>query len=167
MLADLVAADGAAVPPETVHARSAGRRAAQALVSGSCDQAATHLHSVLGFGPGTTPSGDDVAAGVLLAAHALLGGDADRGVAGRLGAAVVAAARERTGAVSLAMLDEARYGRGTEVAVRTVDALLGRGAALVAFSDLLAVGHHSGADMAAGIVALAQALSRRDPVARG
>lgn len=151
---------GPAVPADVVHARTVGRRAAHALVAGAPDQAAEHLRSVLGLGPGTTPSGDDVAAGVLLAGHALLTSPEGRCDVRRLAARVHGDARDRTGAVSVAMLAEAGHGRGAAAVVRAVDALAGSGH-VSAVVDLLRLGHHSGADIACGAVGVVDCLLRR------
>lgn len=151
-------AGGTDVPADVVHARSAARRAAQSLVAGNPHQADAHLHSVLGFGPGTTPSGDDAAAGVLLAARALL--TAGRGPAhvSRLADTLARRALARTGTPSQLMLEEARTGCGATVVVGAVNALAGHGDPRPAVTGLLRVGHHSGADIASGALALAQAV---------
>jgi hypothetical protein len=165
--AALTAFEGAlaalAEPPAAVaRARVAGSRAAKALVAGSADSAdsaAAELCDVLGLGPGTTPSGDDVTAGVLLAAHAMLP-PPWRATTDRLAAAVLETAATRTGCVSGSMLAQAGLGRGTAVVVRAVDALAGHGDAVCAVDALLDLGHHSGVDLACGAMAVAFEVAR-------
>jgi len=164
VLAGAVAARATDASPEVVHARAAAGRGAQALVAGMAGRALAHLQSVLGLGPGTTPSGDDATAGALLAAHALLPGARRRAELRRVGAALVAHARASTGVVSLLMLTEASDGCGPGVVVRAIDALTGHGDPFAAAMDVLGLGHHSGADIASGAIALAQAVERQNPV---
>ena len=146
-------------PADVARARVAGSRAAEALVEGSADRSAAELCDVLGLGPGTTPSGDDVTAGVLLAAHAMLP-PPWRATTDRLAAAVLETAATRTGCVSGSMLAQARLGRGTAVVVRAVDALAGHGDAVCAVDALLDLGHHSGVDLACGAMAVAFEVAR-------
>lgn len=143
--------------------------AAAALVAGDADGAASALAAVLGLGPGTTPSGDDVAAGVLLAARAT---GTDPVVLDRLADALLEAAGTRTTAVSAALLAEAAAGRAAVPVLGLLWALLGRGDVTAGLARLLAVGSTSGADLATGLVAVAAARSARrgapapDPVRR-
>ncbi|WP_167828900.1 DUF2877 domain-containing protein [Streptomyces sp. MZ04] len=100
--------------------------------------------ALIGRGPGLTPSGDDVLCGALLARHAT-----GRPV-GAL-AAAVAGAEERTPLVSAALLRHAVRG---ECIPQVADAIRGLAAREpLPLAPLLAVGHHSGADLVRGIAA--------------
>lgn len=145
---------GLPVPAPVARARSAGEEAGLALVEGSPAVAAAALLGVLGLGPGLTPSGDDVAAGVVLASGAL-------GLPGAAAVAreVAAAAPTRTNAVSAGLLSEAAAGRAAAVVVRAVDALVGRAPVEPSLRALLSLGHHSGADLASGMLAVTSALA--------
>ena len=100
---------------------------------------------LVGRGPGLTPSGDDVLAGALVAAHAT--SDARLG---RWRAETCAALRvRRTTAVSRALLQHAMDGYATPELAALVTAACA-GDATPATRALLAVGHTSGAALAAG-----------------
>lgn len=121
---------------------------------------ARHARRLLGRGPGLTPAGDDVLAG-LLAAVAVVGaalpGDPERrrlvARTDALGQQVADAARDATTAVSAALLGHARRGAVAAPAARVLHALAGRGDLPAALDGLLAVGSTSGRDLAAGLVA--------------
>ena len=102
---------------------------------------------LLGLGPGLTPSGDDVLAGLLL-------GLAPSRVRSAL-ADVAAAAGERTTALSATLLRQAAAGHAAPPVVAVADALAAGDAARVrqAVPALLAVGHSSGYDTACGLLA--------------
>jgi len=153
---------GLPVPAPVARARSAGEDAGLALVEGSPAVAAATLLGVLGLGPGLTPSGDDVAAGLVLVARAL-------GVpgAGALAREVAEAAPSRTNAVSAGLLAEAAAGRSAAVVVRAVDALVGRAPAESSLRALLSLGHHSGADLASGMLSVTSALGPNVPTPAG
>ncbi|MEV0321095.1 DUF2877 domain-containing protein [Streptomyces sp. NPDC050658] len=100
--------------------------------------------ALVGRGPGLTPSGDDILCGALLARHAT-----GRPV-GAL-AAAVAGAEARTPLVSAALLRHAVRG---ECVPQAADVIRGLAAEWpLDLAPLLAVGHHSGADLARGIAA--------------
>jgi hypothetical protein len=106
------------------------------------------LESLLGLGPGLTPSGDDVLCGALLALHGL--GLPER--ASRLGAAL-GAARERTGLISHAYLRAATAGYGSSVLHEAITALCTDSPALFdAVQALGRIGHSSGWDAFLGAV---------------
>jgi len=132
--------------------------AAAALAAGDPGTGERLLTSVLGLGPGSTPTGDDVAAGVLLAARALEAGTpADRDA---VAAGVLRAAATRTGAVSAGLLAEAAAGRASGPVLDLLRALLAPAdpaVAVDALRRLLEVGHTSGADLATGLLAVAGA----------
>ncbi|MGH7319957.1 MAG: DUF2877 domain-containing protein [Candidatus Rokuibacteriota bacterium] len=105
--------------------------------------------SLIGLGPGLTPSGDDFLGGALMTLHAL----GRSGPADALGAWVLARASSRTHAISRAHLACAVQGEGMAAAHETLVALAGpespRG--LPACLDAVeAIGHTSGWDALAG-----------------
>jgi hypothetical protein len=105
---------------------------------------------LLGRGPGLTPLGDDVLAGALATLVAL-----ESPAAGRLGAAVLAHAPDRTTFVSAALLHHAARGESVpELTALLVAARDGGAQRLSAATDrLLRVGHTSGAGLAIGVLA--------------
>jgi hypothetical protein len=107
----------------------------------------------LGRGPGLTPAGDDLLAGLLV------------GLAGRpdlrdpLAAAVLRHAPPRTTWLSAELLRLAADGLAAPAVVRVADALAGHGPAADldrATAALLAVGHTSGAALARGLLLAAR-----------
>ena len=107
---------------------------------------------LLGLGPGLTPSGDDCVLGWLVGAR--VGPPMGRGLAERAGPMLLAAAAERTGALSRAFLAAAVEGHVAELLHRFVtapdDARL---------AGLLALGETSGADLLAGYLVAWHALA--------
>jgi hypothetical protein len=111
---------------------------------------------LVGRGPGLTPAGDDLLAGLLV------------GLAGRpdlrdpLAAAVLAAAPRRTTWLSAELLAHAAHGRAAPAVVAVADALAyGDDDALPrALPALLAVGHTSGAALARGLLLAADTVAR-------
>lgn len=103
---------------------------------------------LLGRGPGLTPAGDDVLAGLLVALHhapALRDG-----VAGQ----VLRRAARRTTALSAGLLRLAAAGHGVPALLDLADVLAGHGPADrvgAALDRLLAVGHSSGTALAWGL----------------
>jgi hypothetical protein len=128
--------------------------------------------SLLGRGPGLTPSGDDVLAGLLagvpLLAEAV---GIDRGgpllvTVADVGPAVVAASSVTT-ALSAALLHHAVRGEVSAPAELLLLALAGQGSLGPALGRLLAVGSTSGQDLALGLLAGAElVLSTSDPSGR-
>lgn len=115
---------------------------------------------LLGRGPGLTPSGDDVLAGMLAAATVLAGALPAGAVPAelvvrvrRLGREVAAEARDATTAVSAALLHHAARGAVAAPAGAVLQALAGRGRLVAALDHLLAVGSTSGRDLAVGLLA--------------
>jgi len=155
--------------PASLRARTVGGLAARALAEGDGARAARLLCDVLGLGPGLTPSGDDVTAGLLLMSRALLVAGAGRRFMELelLCRNISAAARHRTTVVSGALLREAAQGRAAAPVVRAARLLAGtlpgetsrvtRARARTVFEELLAIGHHSGPDLATGMLAAADA----------
>jgi hypothetical protein len=117
---------------------------------------------LLGRGPGLTPSGDDLLAG--LVAGVVLLADAVHGRAGRpladvaqrVGSRLAAAAPDATTAISAALLQHAAHGEVAEPAAQLLRTLAGHGPVDDAVAGLLAVGSSSGRDLAAGILAAAE-----------
>lgn len=109
---------------------------------------------LIGLGPGLTPSGDDVIGGALIALH-LLGEDRARDV---LWTALRPHAKTATGDVSFAHLEAAAEGLGHEAIHRIANALMTGGDDLGEKLDAVhAIGHTSGWDALAGIVAALEA----------
>jgi len=110
----------------------------------------------VGRGRGLTPTGDDVAAGLLLA-HAITGATPPD--------ELLALARDaRTHAISRAFLVWAARGQSIQSlhALLAAAAAADREAARAALRRLSGVGQTSGMDMAAGVAAAISALARRD-----
>ncbi len=108
-----------------------------ALATGDLRAAAERL---LGLGPGLTPSGDDVLAGFLVTRRSL----------GVPAGDVTALAARRTSAISADLLRHAAAGRCIPQLADVVTALGSPGRA-PQLGALLAVGHHSGGDLARGV----------------
>jgi hypothetical protein len=105
--------------------------------------------ALLGRGPGLTPSGDDVVAGFLLGARAF-----GRATAGAVSAVNQLAATATT-ALSAQLLRHAAGGECVPQFAAALAALTGRRAPDAALGQLLAVGHTSGAALAAGLLSAA------------
>ncbi len=103
---------------------------------------------LIGLGPGLTPSGDDLIAGLLMALHAT----GRRETAAALGAFVRATAPDATSLLSRWLLEAAISGHPSEAMHVMLEALLeGDTSALpAALSRLECIGHTSGVDMLAG-----------------
>ena len=117
----------------------------------------TSLRSLVGFGPGLTPSGDDALIGLLCALGRA--GEADLATALR---EPVRALLRRTTPVSIHSLCLALDGHVAEATVAVVDAALGAGTTAVPVGDarvrravetLLGVGATTGADTLVGVLA--------------
>lgn len=106
------------------------------------------VFSLLGLGPGLTPSGDDVVAGALLTLHAL----DRRELAARLGGALLARPRAATNRISWAHLSAAAEGCGALVFHEILNDVLGGGTALRPLLERAGrVGHTSGWDVVLGM----------------
>ncbi len=128
--------DWLAAPPAIRTQREAAARAA--------------VHGLIGLGPGLTPSGDDVIAGMLIALHATGWRDDAEALAGFVGSAPA----ERTSSLSGAFLAAACSGLPSAAMHTAIAAMLaGDVDALPAAMDrLTGIGHTSGWDMLAGAV---------------
>jgi len=133
--------------------------------------------NLLGLGPGLTPSGDDVLAGLLVGLHHLdwsRGVDSARStsrlqtpisvVRDAIATRVLVDAPTRTSTLSAALLGHAARGEAAGEVTAVLNSLCGRRPLSPALMRLLAVGHTSGYDMACGILAAGRVLlGQRDP----
>ncbi|MFI0418430.1 DUF2877 domain-containing protein [Spongiactinospora sp. 9N601] len=127
---------------------------ADGCASGSLIRMITAAEHLVGLGPGLTPSGDDMLAGLLVALRGLGGASgAARAVwtAGWLAAAVTFDARTRTTPISATLLHCAARGEGSAEVVAVLRGMCGRQALEPALARLLSLGHTSGADLAWGL----------------
>jgi hypothetical protein len=127
------------------------------------EAAMTAARELIGRGPGLTPAGDDLLAGLLAGAHALGPAIAPADVASllttathRFGESVVAASVGRTTDVSVALLRHATSGEVAEPAAHLLRALTAGGGLDAATERLLAVGSTSGRDLAFGLLAASE-----------
>lgn len=140
---------------------------ARRCVAGDLPGAVEAAERIVGLGPGLTPSGDDMLAGLLLALR-LLGGAIPGGaapvdrarhaggpvwLADWLGAAVVADAGGSTTALAATLLHCAARGEAAGEVAAVLHGIAGREPMDAAAYRLLATGHTSGADLAWGLVA--------------
>lgn len=111
---------------------------------------------LLGLGPGLTPAGDDVLAGLLVALHH------HPRLRDPLWADLGPLASARTTALSAALLRHAAAGQALPAVVAVADSLAGHGpgdALATAVARLLAVGHSSGTALAHGLLQGARTVS--------
>jgi hypothetical protein len=128
---------------------------AAACAAGDLPGAVEAAERIVGLGPGLTPSGDDVLAGLLVSLRlfggAVRGGERAVWLAGWLGAAVTADAGTRTTALAATLLHCAASGAAGADVAAVLRAVAGREAPRPAVRRLLAAGHTSGADLAWGV----------------
>jgi hypothetical protein len=113
------------------------------------------VHELIGFGPGLTPSSDDMLAGlVLLCVLYAKNCERAKSVSRLLGQAIVKEVQGRTTLLSEEYLKQASSGRGNEQVMRLCAALLTEGQAPVerATREALEIGETSGTDTILGIV---------------
>ncbi|OUC88219.1 DUF2877 domain-containing protein [Streptosporangium minutum] len=135
-----------------------GNGAADLLAEGCAEasllRGVTAAEQLVGLGPGLTPSGDDMLAGVLVALRHL-GTAAGIGravwLADWLAAAVTFDARGRTTPISAALLHCAARGEAGGEVLAVLRGLAGRQDLEPALHRLLQLGHTSGADLAWGL----------------
>ncbi|MEV4169801.1 DUF2877 domain-containing protein [Nonomuraea sp. NPDC049709] len=116
--------------------------------------AVTAAEQLVGLGPGLTPSGDDVLAGLLVALrHLGTAAGVDRAVwlADWLAATVTFDARTRTTPISATLLHCAARGEASPEVIAVLRGVAGRQALDPALRRLHRLGHTSGADLAQGI----------------
>lgn len=133
----------------------------RAVADLDADAAGSAARRLVGLGPGLTPAGDDVLAGLLVTLHHC-GDGAVRPLVDRLGAAVDGYASERTTSLSAALLRHAASGEAAPELVGVIDAVGGGHRPLQpTLSRLLRIGHSSGHDLARGVLAAGRALLDR------
>jgi hypothetical protein len=128
--------------------RDGGARLRASLLRGDLDAFRADALSLVGLGPGLTPSGDDFLVGLFAVLNL------DPGLSATLAPAcadIVAAAAQRTNAISLAALRHAATGRVREAIAALLRQLVLGSAIDAALARVLAIGSTSGADIAAGI----------------
>jgi hypothetical protein len=181
---EAAAALARSAPPLPAALQEARQRLVTALgASASADALHIARRELLGRGAGSTPSGDDVLAGLLagttLLAEVVVGSDevvvgsdevvfgSDEVVVGAdevvavaagardLGVGVAALAPDATTAISASLLVHASRGEVVAPAAQLLSTLTGRGAVEPAVARLVAVGSSSGRDLAAGLLAAA------------
>lgn len=116
--------------------------------------AVTAAERLVGLGPGLTPSGDDVLAGLLVTLRhlgAATGTARAVDLAGWLGATVTFDARTRTTPISATLLHCAARGEACPEVLAVLRGLTGRQPLGPALRRLCGLGHTSGADLAQGI----------------
>ena len=127
---------------------------------GSPDDIPEGAVSLIGLGPGLTPSGDDFLCGVLVALRTLKRDAAADGLA----AWIQRHAPALTNSISLAHLSAACDGEALEPVHRGLHAILdnsGDDEIEAALEDLSAVGHSSGWDAFSGVLAVTEAWQRK------
>ncbi|GAB2818505.1 hypothetical protein GCM10022221_15510 [Actinocorallia aurea] len=134
---------------------------AESCAAGDLVRAVPAAERIVGLGPGLTPSGDDVLAGLLLSLR-LLGSVLDGGgravwLAGWLAAAVTADAETRTTPIGAAVLHCAAAGRPAAEAAAVLRGLAGREQLVPAVRRLARPGRAGGQDLAWGLLAGARA----------
>ena len=141
---------GAAVPPSPLlRAAAPGIAALDGWLHGRTGAPVPGaVGSLIGLGPGLTPSGDDLLGGCLIA----LRQTGRRAEAEALGGAVLAAAPTATGRISLAHLACAAQGLGAAALHEALEAVVAGGDAGAALAALDGVGHCSGWDALVGAV---------------
>ncbi len=114
----------------------------------------SRARALIGIGPGLTPSGDDFLGGLMIALRAT----GDRSAAASIWRWLEPRTARRTSAISRAHLAAAAQGEANEALHACIDALFGAavGAWRGKLTRLDAVGHSSGRDGLAGVVAVAR-----------
>ncbi|HEY2190490.1 MAG TPA: DUF2877 domain-containing protein [Caldimonas sp.] len=121
-----------------------------------CERAARHAGTLIGWGEGLTPAGDDFLIGLIAGLDALAGGDERRRCFHGALATAIAAGAGRTTPIAAHCLRLAARGHCNETLLRLRDALLCEADAVVvgaALHDALDVGATSGADTVSGLLA--------------
>jgi hypothetical protein len=134
-----------------------GARFAGALIRRDRAAVVDTADRLIGLGPGLTPSGDDVLAGVLVTLHGLRPELADSLRA--LGGEIAHRATGRTTALASTLLGQAALGYAVEPLLDVVDAVSGTSMPLAGpiVERLTAVGHTSGRDLLLGVVLATEA----------
>lgn len=145
--AHLLAVRGLPPPPELAKPEAA---LARALLRGDERQTRRATRALIGRGPGLTPSGDDVLCGLLIGLAALRDKSGDLGA--RTVRTVVDDHRSSTTTASGALLVHAARGEAIPELAELLRTLESASPLTPALAALLAVGHHSGSDLARGIL---------------
>ncbi|GII92095.1 hypothetical protein Ssi02_23260 [Sinosporangium siamense] len=127
---------------------------ADGCARGSLLDTISAAYRLIGLGPGLTPSGDDVLAGLLVALrHLGTAAGVPRAVhlADWLAAAVTFDARTRTTPISATLLHCAARGEASPEVMSVLRGMAGRHPLEPAVQRLLPLGHTSGADLACGL----------------
>jgi hypothetical protein len=138
----------------------------QALLSLDRPVIPHHALSLLGLGPGLTPSGDDVLVGLLAGLFVLghrIPGSPALDIIPLITDVVMDAAPARTTALSRTMLYYAAHGVAVEPLLDVLQAPFGQPAAegnVKGLHRLLSIGHSSGRDMLAGAMLALEAVER-------
>lgn len=130
--------------------------------TGADDRVRVAADRLLGLGPGLTPAGDDVLAGLFVAAQLAPYAARPLDVLARH---VRGRAHGRTTALSATLLRCAADGHGVPELIAFVEAVGGGGHASAAYAELARVGHTSGRDLAVGVVAAARVAQRWEAAA--
>lgn len=134
----------------------------KALSAGCPRRASESARSLLGRGPGSTPSGDDILSGALAVLHLVTPSAEPLASAAGAIRRYVAAHRTATTLLSWAFLVYASRGEVSRETAGVLRAMHGRGSLAVAAPRLLRVGSHSGTDIAHGLmIGLAAVLEYR------
>ncbi len=142
--------------PATIRARAGNL--GDALAADDRQGTRTAADRLLGLGPGLTPAGDDILAGLLTAAGLA---PASRGALADLAGHVRRVAARRTTTLSAALLLAAADRTGCPELVGFVDAVGGYGEPEPAYARLARIGHTSGRDLAAGVLTATRLADRR------
>jgi hypothetical protein len=124
--------------------------------AGDLASAVEIAESLVGLGPGLTPSGDSMISGLLLALRllggAIAGGTKAVWLAGWLGAAVTCYAEQRTTALAATLLNCAARGQAAEEVSAVLRAFAGQEPAEPAARRLLTAGRATGAELTWGLI---------------
>ena len=131
---------------------------AGACLAGDLEAAGAAAGRLVGLGPGLTPSGDDVLAGLLVTLRSL-GGVKEQALADAITAAVLPTAYHRTTALSATLLHCAARGEAGREVAAVLRGLTGVSPLDPAVTRLRSAGHTSGADLIWGM-ALGARISR-------
>jgi uncharacterized protein DUF2877 len=135
---------------------------ADRCAAGDLAHAVDAAERIVGLGPGLTPSGDDILAGLLVSlrtfGEAVPGGTAAIRLADWLGAAVTAHAGTRTTALSATLLHCAAQGQAAMEVAAVLRGIAGQSELRPAVRRLLGAGHTSGADLIWGLLAGCRAI---------
>lgn len=158
-LAALVGRDGTAIPAAQKGYDALGQWLNDAIPApqNPVSDPPAEIASLIGLGPGLTPSGDDLIGGAMVALHMFRQPEAAKCLARW----ALPIARRNTGKISLAHLTQAAGGEGADALHRVIAAITdGDEAALQpCLQEIDAIGHSSGWDALAGAIAVMRQVS--------